>query len=47
MCGWTRSRRTPNGKLDGAALPAPDASAYAVRGYEAPEGEVEAAVAAI
>jgi amino acid adenylation domain-containing protein len=38
---------TPNGKLDRAALPAPDAAALHARGYEAPEGEVEAALAAI
>src|SRR6185437_8267376 len=38
---------TPNGKLDRRALPAPGSGAYAVRGYEAPEGEIESAVAAI
>ncbi|MBD2798958.1 non-ribosomal peptide synthetase, partial [Xenorhabdus sp. M] len=32
---------TPNGKLDRKALPAPEQSAMAVRGYEAPIGEVE------
>jgi len=36
---------TANGKLDRKALPAPDASA--VRGYEAPQGETEQALAAI
>ncbi|UUZ56124.1 phosphopantetheine-binding protein [Massilia sp. H-1] len=38
---------TPNGKLDRKALPAPDMLALAARTYEAPQGEVEAAIAAI
>jgi aryl carrier-like protein len=38
---------TPNGKVDRKALPAPDGSAYASRGYEAPVGEVEEQLAAI
>jgi amino acid adenylation domain-containing protein len=38
---------TPNGKLDRAALPAPEGDAYARRGYEAPVGETEAALAEI
>ena len=38
---------TANGKLDRKALPAPDSEAYARRRYEAPQGEMEAALAAI
>lgn len=38
---------TANGKLDRRALPAPDAHAFASAAYEAPQGEVEAAVARI
>ena len=38
---------TPNGKLDRKALPAPDGDAYATRGYEAPQGEIETRLAAI
>ncbi|MDE1480364.1 amino acid adenylation domain-containing protein, partial [Xenorhabdus bovienii] len=38
---------TPNGKLDRQALPVPDASAVVVRGYEAPVGEMETALAQI
>jgi len=38
---------TANGKLDRRALPAPDASAYITRGYEAPQGEVEEILAGI
>ncbi|MGO4778142.1 phosphopantetheine-binding protein, partial [Lysobacter sp. 2RAB21] len=38
---------TPNGKLDRHALPAPDGDAYAQRSYEAPQGEVETALAQI
>ncbi|QPQ89135.1 AMP-binding protein (plasmid) [Burkholderia gladioli] len=38
---------TPNGKLDRRALPAPDSSAYAQRGYEPPQGEAEIILASI
>ena len=38
---------TPNGKLDRRALPAPDVSAVVTRAYEAPQGEVEQALAEI
>jgi amino acid adenylation domain-containing protein len=38
---------SPNGKLDRAALPAPDSSAYVQREYEPPTGAVEVALATI
>ncbi|HEU4556753.1 MAG TPA: amino acid adenylation domain-containing protein [Longimicrobium sp.] len=38
---------TPNGKLDRKALPAPEGDAFAARGYEAPVGETEQALAGI
>jgi acyl carrier protein len=39
--------RSPNGKLDRRALPAPDAAAVAHQTYEPPQGEVEVGLAAI
>ena len=39
--------RTTSGKVDRKALPAPDAGSYSSRDYEAPEGEVEVALAQI
>ena len=38
---------TPNGKLDRRGLPAPEAEAYAVQGYEPPQGETEKLLAEI
>ncbi|MDL2410744.1 thioesterase domain-containing protein, partial [Rhizobium calliandrae] len=38
---------TPNGKLDRKALPVPDDDAYARAPYEAPQGEIETALAQI
>jgi acyl carrier protein len=38
---------TPTGKVDRKALPAPEGDAYAARGYEAPVGETEEALAEI
>lgn len=38
---------TPNGKLDRMALPAPETDAYAVREYEALQGEIETILAKI
>jgi nonribosomal peptide synthetase DhbF len=38
---------TPNGKLDRKALPEPDETAFGVRSYEAPQGPIEEALAAI
>jgi len=38
---------SPNGKLDRKALPAPDPASYPRRRYQAPQGELEEALAAI
>ncbi len=38
---------TPNGKLDRRALPTPDGEAFARQAYEAPQGEIETALATI
>ncbi|KAG0240651.1 hypothetical protein BGX31_001789 [Mortierella sp. GBA43] len=38
---------TPNEKLDRKALPVPGGDAYVRQGYEAPEGEIEMAIASI
>ncbi|MBI3898385.1 MAG: amino acid adenylation domain-containing protein [Gammaproteobacteria bacterium] len=38
---------TPNGKLDRAALPAPDTSALASQPYEPPQGDIECAIASV
>ncbi|HZW78928.1 MAG TPA: amino acid adenylation domain-containing protein [Candidatus Deferrimicrobiaceae bacterium] len=38
---------TTNGKLDRKALPAPNTDDYGVRGYEAPAGQVEEAIAKV
>ena len=38
---------TPNGKLDRKALPAPDDSAFGLRGYEPPEGATEIRLATL
>ena len=38
---------TSNGKVDRKALPAPEADAYGLRHYEAPEGEIEETLAKV
>src|ERR1700730_1145020 len=48
--GYVRLERMPltaNGKLDRKGLPAPEGDAYAVRGYEEPQGEIETTLARI
>jgi len=47
---YVRMERIPltaNGKVDRKALPMPEGDAYAVRGYEAPQGEMETRLAKI
>jgi acyl carrier protein len=47
---YVRMERMPltaNGKLNRKALPVPGSDAYAVRGYEAPQGEIETRLAQI
>ena len=47
---YVRMERMPltaNGKLDRKALPMPEGDAYAVRGYEEPQGEIEKKLAEI
>jgi len=47
---YVRMERMPltaNGKLDRKALPTPGTDAFGVRGYEAPQGEIEEKLAAI
>ena len=47
---YVRMERMPlsvNGKLERKALPIPEGDAFAVRGYEAPQGEIETRLAAI
>src|SRR5262249_23220065 len=47
---YVRVKRIPltkDGRVDRGSLPSPEDQACTVRGYEAPQGEIEAAVAAI
>ena len=46
-CAWRRFRSPRTGSWTAKALPAPEGDAYARRGYEAPVGETEQALAEI